>query len=99
MWPWAISVLSASILLSWLYNHTNGSILTPMLVHAANNTVTGGYFGRMFTGADDLRLWWLQAAVWAGAALIVVILAGRKLVRKSAAKAELAPTWQPAISK
>ena len=45
-------------------------------MYAADNTVTGGYVWPTFTGADNLRLWWLQAIVWALAASMVVILAG-----------------------
>jgi membrane protease YdiL (CAAX protease family) len=88
--PWAIGVVSASILLAWLYNHTNGSTMIPIVMHAANNTVTGGYVWPMFTGADNLRLWWLQAVVWALAAIVVIILAGpARLARLASQQAKI----------
>ena len=44
--PWAISVVSLSIVICWVYLDTGGSLLMPMLMHASNNTVA--VVGRMF---------------------------------------------------
>ena len=50
----------------WL--HTGGSLLLPMLLHAATNTVTFAW--GWLAGADQLRLWWIWAALWAAATVV-----------------------------
>ncbi len=44
------------------------------LFHAMVNTVGAGYVFSMFQGADVLRLWWIDAIIWAFAAVILVFL-------------------------
>ena len=51
-------------MIAWIFRHTGGSVLMPMLMHASNNTVAVVW--RMFDGADQLRLWWLWGALWVG---------------------------------
>ena len=80
--PWGISVLCFSIVICWVYLHTGGSILMPMLMHASNNTVA--IVWRMFEGADQLRLWWIWCALWVVATLIVVATTWPDLRRPSA---------------
>jgi membrane protease YdiL (CAAX protease family) len=62
--PWTISVLCFSILVTWTFRHTGGSVLMPMLMHASNNTVAVVW--RMFEGADLARLWWVCVGIWVG---------------------------------
>jgi uncharacterized protein len=77
--PWAISVLCYSVVICWIFLHTGGSILMPMLMHAANNTVA--IVWRMFDGPDQVRLWWVWCALWVAAALVVVWRNGATLTR------------------
>jgi CAAX protease family protein len=77
--PWAISVFCFSIVVAWIYRHTGGSVLMPMLMHASNNTVAVVW--RMFEGADQVRLWWLWACLWIIATAAVVLIYGKDLTR------------------
>jgi membrane protease YdiL (CAAX protease family) len=75
-------ILGGAILLSWLYVHTNGSVLLTMLMHASVNT-TSGYFSALFSGAELARQTALLAGVYVAAALILVVVAGPNLTWKS----------------
>jgi membrane protease YdiL (CAAX protease family) len=78
--PWAASVVAASVVSCWVYQHTRGSLLLPMLMHTATNA-SGRVVWPMFEGADVTRLWWIWSGLWVGLALAVVLLAGRNLRR------------------
>jgi len=70
------SIMGAAIVLNWVFNSANGSVLIIMLMHAMNNTVSGSFFSPMFSGSDSVRQAWLLAAVWCVTALVVVLWAG-----------------------
>jgi membrane protease YdiL (CAAX protease family) len=72
--PWALSVFCVSIVTAWMWLHTGGSLLLPMLLHAANNSAAFAW--GWFAGADQLRLWWIWAALWTAAAAVVVARLG-----------------------
>ena len=78
--PWAIAVLAFSILVTWIYLHTDSSLLLPMLFHSSVNT--SAVLFRWFSGNDLVVLWWLFAALWALAAGIVVLRYGPTLMRR-----------------
>jgi uncharacterized protein len=80
--PWAIAVLAFSILVTWIYLHTDGSLLLPMLFHSSVNT--SAVLFRWFSGDDLVVLWWLFAGLWALAAGIVVLRYGPTLTRREA---------------
>ena len=80
--PWAIAVLAFSILVTWIYLHTGGSLLLPMLFHSSVN-MSAALF-RWFSGDDLIILWWLFAALWALAAGIVVLRHGLTLTGREA---------------
>ena len=61
----------------WVYLHTGGSILMPMLMHASANT--SAVVWRMFEGDDQLRLWWVWSLLWVAMTLAVVLVNGREL--------------------
>jgi uncharacterized protein len=69
-----VLILAAVVVFNWVFNNAAGSVLIIMLMHAANNTISGSYFSSMFAGADSVRQSWLLAAVWAGAAVLVIVL-------------------------
>jgi membrane protease YdiL (CAAX protease family) len=77
--PWALSVFCLSIVTTWMWLHTRGSLLLPVLLHAATNTAT--FVWSWFAGADQLRLWWIWAGLWAAAAAVVVAATGPALSR------------------
>jgi len=71
-----VLIIAAVIVFNWVFNNTGGSVLLIMLMHAANNAVSGGFFSPMFSGADSVRQSWLLAAVWSAAAVAVVVIFG-----------------------
>jgi membrane protease YdiL (CAAX protease family) len=76
----------ASVLFTWLYLHTGGSLLLATLFHGAINS-----FGFVNSALDPASRWWLTGAVYVAAALLVSIIAGLNLARKPAVQAEARP--------
>jgi uncharacterized protein len=71
-----VLILAGVIVFNWVFNNARGSVLIIMLMHAANNAVSGSFFSPMFSGADSLRQSWLLAFVWAVVAGLVIAVAG-----------------------
>jgi membrane protease YdiL (CAAX protease family) len=87
-----VLILAAVIVVNWVFNNAKGSVLIVMLLHAANNTVSGSFFSPMFTGADSVRQSWLLALVWGVTAILVVAVAGpANLSRKHRKQEEPVP--------
>jgi membrane protease YdiL (CAAX protease family) len=78
----AVIVIAGAVLNTWLFNHTNGSVLLAMLLHASIHLMTG-IFGPLFTGADAERYLVMQAIVFVALAVLLPIVAGRELGRKT----------------
>jgi membrane protease YdiL (CAAX protease family) len=73
-----------------------GSVLTIMLLHLLNNTISGEFVQQWFTGADWVRQSWLLAGLWTLLAVGVLLATGFNLGRKSATEADVAAAGQPA---
>ena len=70
-----------SVLLTWVFLHTRGSVLIATLLHGAIN-VSQGFF---LAGTDPaVRYWWLALA-YGGVALLLAIVLRSRLSRKPAA--------------
>jgi uncharacterized protein len=82
------SIMGAAVVLNWVFNSANGSVLIIMLMHATNNTVSGSFFSPMFSGADSVRQAWLLAAVWCVTAVVVVLWAGPEHLSRKQKKQE-----------
>jgi membrane protease YdiL (CAAX protease family) len=80
-WPMALAILAMSVVFSWLFNHTSGSVLIAFLFHAAFDAVAGWYIP-LFQGVDRERMYWLLAAVAGGAAVAIVLLERHKWVTR-----------------
>ena len=94
--PFALFTVAGAILFTWIYNSTDGSVLLTTLFHGSINAIGGQFFFSMFSGADLTRLWWLTAAVYCVAAIVVVVVAGPEhLSRKHNKQEERA---QPAVA-
>jgi uncharacterized protein len=76
--PWSdiAYVIVQSVVYTWLFNNTSGSVLLVMLFHTMNNVISGGFFHAMFSGADWVRQGWLLVALWCAVALIAVVVDG-----------------------
>lgn len=87
-WSDIASIMGATLVLNWVFNSANGSVLIIMMMHAMNNTVSGSFFSPMFSGADSVRQSWLLAAVWCTVAVVVVMWAGPKHLSRKLHKQE-----------
>ncbi len=76
-------IAGISIVYTWIYNHTQGSVFILMLTHAAGNTIGGGYFSPMFSGVDAARMSWLLAVLWWVMAYVLILIFGFDLSRKA----------------
>jgi CAAX protease family protein len=91
-----VLIIAAVIVFNWVFNNANGSVLIIMLMHAANNAVSGSFFSPMFTGADSVRQSWLLALVWVVVAVLVIAISGpTNLSRKYDKQEEALPDSEP----
>jgi uncharacterized protein len=87
-WSDLVLVIAVSVVFAWVFNSASGSVLIVMLMHAMNNTISGNFFGPMFSGADSVRQSWLLAALWCAVAIVVVIVAGPEHLSREHRKQE-----------
>ena len=76
-------MIAQTVLFTWIANHTRGSVLLAWLFHAAINVA-----GSQFAIGDGVRQWWLSAAVFGVAALIVLAVEGAGLGQRPKAHVE-----------
>ena len=76
---WVMTTANA-IVLTWILNHARGSVLIATLYHAMFNA-TGFLYVGIASGLSVAEYWWMRAAVYAGAAIIVLLVAGLSLAR------------------
>ena len=68
-----LNSVALSILYTWMFNHTRGSLLMPHLFHAASNTTLGVLpILPMDTGGDTRPMWLAVGLLWMFAIAIVV---------------------------
>lgn len=84
-----VFVMAAAVVFAWLVVGSGGSVLVAMVMHAANNAVSGEYVSPMFSGAYGEVLGWLRAGLWCLFAVAVVLAVGPGL--RSARPALSAP--------
>jgi membrane protease YdiL (CAAX protease family) len=75
-------ILSGSVLVTWLFNSTRGSVLFAYLFHAASNTWPGVFASATPGG----RIFWIHAALFSLAAAIVVLVYGPAYLTRSPAQ-------------
>jgi uncharacterized protein len=71
---WALAL---SVILSWLYNSTNGSLPIVIICHAAIDTA-GRYMLSEFSKQGYQIVWWIMVGLYVVIAVIVVVVAGPK---------------------
>lgn len=73
--PFFVGVLATSVLMTWLYRRTGGSVLLTTLLHGAANVWPG-----LFGGAgDEVQLAWIQTALLVLTAAVLVTRYGPDL--------------------
>jgi membrane protease YdiL (CAAX protease family) len=70
--------MAYSVLIGWVFIHARGSVLIVTLMHGAINLSQGFFLG----GVDPAREYWLLAAVYGAAALVLALALGPSLSRK-----------------
>ena len=71
IWPMVVSIFSYSILLTWIFVGTGGSVLMTALFHAALNGVAP-----IMAGVDADSSWVIRNVIAAGIAIALVVLGG-----------------------
>jgi CAAX protease family protein len=88
-----IMTAAYSVLLTWVFLHTRGSVLIATLVHGAIN-VSQGF---LLAGTDPaVRYWWLALA-YGGAALLLAIVLGPRFSRRPGADPATTPPAYEAV--
>ena len=59
-----ISLLGGTLIQTWLFNRTKGSVFAQMLFHATVNTVGAGLIFPLFKGSTFVIFWYVYAALW-----------------------------------
>ena len=59
-----ISLLGGTLIQTWLFNRTRGSVFAQMLFHATVNTVGAGLVFPLFKGSTFVAFWYVYAALW-----------------------------------
>jgi len=83
-----LTVIALNVLMAWLYNSAQGSVVIAMIFHAAFDAIGLGFLDFLFSGIDKVRLWWLLAAVLSLAAGLVVLVMGPNLGLTRSTQAE-----------
>jgi len=85
VWPTLVSLVGYSVILTWIYVGSGGSVLLTALVHAGLNAMSP-----LMAGIETDRAWVIRALVVAGIATVVA--AGALFRRREAAHTEPAST-------
>jgi membrane protease YdiL (CAAX protease family) len=72
--------LALSVILSWLYNSTNGSLLIVIICHGAIDTASR-YMLPEFSNQGYQVVWWCMVGLYVAVAIIVVFVAGPKRLK------------------
>jgi membrane protease YdiL (CAAX protease family) len=76
-WSDLLLVVEVTVVLTWLFQNTFGSVLIAMVFHALNNAVSGEYFSQMFDGSDSTRQSWMLCVVWGVFATALIVSSRR----------------------
>src|SRR5205823_1578938 len=59
-----ISLLGGTLIQTWLFNRTKGSVFAQMLFHATVNTAGAGLIFPLFKGSAFVVFWYVYALLW-----------------------------------
>ena len=79
---YGIGIVATTVLFTWMYNNTRGSLLTAFLLHASSNTWTQIF--SINSDATNHFLAWMMTAVLVFVAIVVTVVSGAEnLSRKN----------------
>ncbi|MFL6584445.1 MAG: CPBP family intramembrane glutamic endopeptidase [Chthoniobacterales bacterium] len=67
-----VGLFGATLVQTWLFNRTRGSVLLQMLFHATVNTVGAGLIFPLFTGTPLIVLWWIYSGLWLATGVLLM---------------------------
>ena len=73
-----INLLALSFIYTWIFINTNGSLLLPLLFHAAGN-ITSNLLPILPPAATDLRIYYFTIAINCVIAIVILFLSNRHL--------------------
>ena len=73
-----LNLLAVSIIYSWIFINTDGSLLLPLIFHAAGN-ITSNLLPILPPAASDLRIYYLTIAINCVLAVTIVLLTNKSL--------------------
>jgi uncharacterized protein len=88
VWLFLVDITAKSVLFTWVFLHTRGSVLLAMLLHAATNLFV---VSPSLTTSGDLTLPLLAAAAKWLLVVVVIMVAGTSLVRNRRPEPEALP--------
>ncbi len=78
--PFLLSVVGGTLLQTWLFNRTGGSVLLPMLFHAATNAFGAGFLFPLVSGSTLVLLWWTYSLLVVATGFAVVCLSSSRVL-------------------
>jgi membrane protease YdiL (CAAX protease family) len=88
VWLLLVDITAKSVLFTWVFLHTRGSVLLAMLFHGATNLFI---VSPSPTSSGDLTLPLLAAGAKWGLVVVVVVVAGTSLVRSTRSEPKVLP--------
>jgi hypothetical protein len=71
--PFLISLVAGTLIQTWIFNRTRGSVFAQMLFHATVNTVGSGLVFPLMKGPNFVTFWYVYALLWLAAGVVVSI--------------------------
>src|SRR3954451_5169128 len=68
-----ISLVAGTLVQTWIFNRTRGSVFAQMLFHATVNTVGSGLIFPLMKGPSFVTFWYVYALLWLAAGVVVSI--------------------------
>jgi hypothetical protein len=95
--PYLVATIASAVVTNWVYYNARESALLAILYHSAGNAI-GIYLAPAFSGPDQVRYFWLLAAMNIVAAALVVLLNGTTLQRRSIIQTRTAQVDKPSTA-
>ena len=95
--PTTLIIISGAILNTWLFNKTNGSVFIAMFLHASVNLWVD-VFNPFFSAADVQKLTVWLAVAFVAMGILLPLLTGKELGRKTDTAKDTLAAEQPAMA-